>query len=723
MNSLIDTSRPLAEQNAKLLKIVQALMDRVEKDTGSNAAAYAQFERAVLLEDQVRARTSELEEALSLLNSSNVNLEAARSDMLNAIEAIEEGFALFNAQNTLVMTNSRFCSALPDVKAKLPPDATLEEFVALIAGSKYLILPPDTTSDEWAVNRLALHQNAHTVFNVAITGDLWWQVSSHRTDDGSTVIMQTDVTDIIRTERLERDKMLDDQARMIKATLDHLNQAVAIFDHNLRLIGWNQSLSSFLSLSRKRITMGSSFSGMVTTLQSSFGPENRASLQMLEAWVAKTTKKRALSFELTSKGGQILDAFVRSMPDNGFVISLSDVSAERTAARLLEKSNETLEMRVSERTWELQEALDSAKRANASKTRFVAAASHDLLQPLSAAKLYLAAIDGDRNTETVSKAEEALISVECIIEDLLEISKLDSGAASLELCNFPISTILDSLINDFSTIAAQQNLVLRYVPSDLVVHSDPSYLRRILQNLISNAIRYTDTGKILIGVRRNGGSARIEVWDTGRGISEDDQSIIFDEFQRLEAKASASEGMGLGLAIVERACQQLNHQIQVWSVLGTGSGFFVNVPISREKYTHTIEMQPVQTDFDNLRDRNLIVLLVENDVLLRRAMTTILEKWGVTVLGADTSQMSYDLINELGIVPDAMIVDYQLDDGGDGVLLARQMLAENPQIATRIISANRSSELRQKCREAGLELLLKPVDPQRLIDFLLSIGN
>jgi signal transduction histidine kinase len=535
--------------------------------------------------------------------------------------------------------------------------------------------------------------------------------------------MQTDVTDIIRSERLERDKMLDDQARMIKATLDHLNQAVAVFDKDLRLIGWNQSLSSFLSLSRKRITMGSSFSRMVDTLQSSFGPENRDSLKMLETWVAKTSKKRALSFELTSKGGQILDAFVRSMPDNGFVISLSDVSAERTAARLLEKSNETLELRVSERTWELQEALVSAKRANASKTRFVAAASHDLLQPLSAAKLYLAAIEGDRNTEVINKAEQALVSVEGIIEDLLEISKLDSGAASLEVCEFPISTILDPLMDDFSTIAAQQELELRYVGSDLIVRSDPSYLRRILQNLVSNAIRYTNEGKILVGVRRNGGSARIEVWDTGRGISEQDQTIIFDEFQRLEATASASEGMGLGLAIVERACAQLNHQIQVWSVLGTGSGFFVNVPVSHEKYTQTAPMEPTQADSSNLKGRNLIVLLVENDALLQRAMTTILEKWGVTVLAADSAETSFEIIKELGIVPDAMIVDYQLDEGRDGVELALELLERNPQIDTRIISANRSPELRRKCRDAGLELLLKPVDPQRLINFLLNVGT
>jgi PAS domain-containing protein len=428
VNSLVDTTRPLDEQNAKLMKIVTALMARVEQDTDQSEAVYAQFERAVVLEDQVRARTSELETAMSLLNAANVSLEtamqdteAARSDMLMAIEAIEEGFALYDANNRLVMTNSRFCATFPDVRSKLAPNVDLETIVKLVSQSPHFVPPADETRAEWAVNRMKLHRKSHVVFNVAILDDHWLQVSSHRTTDGSTVVMQTDVTDIIRTERLERDKLLDDQARMIKATLDHLNQAVAIFDHDQRLIGWNQSLSGFLALSRKRIRMGSHFTRLVESMQVSFGQENLKGFRRLETWVAQA-KRRPLLFEITSKSGQILDVFVRSMPDGGFVISLADVTAERVSARMLERSNETLELRVSERTVELQEALDSAKRANASKTRFVAAASHDLLQPLSAAKLYLAALEGDKNQAIITKTEQALVSVETIIEDLLEIS-------------------------------------------------------------------------------------------------------------------------------------------------------------------------------------------------------------------------------------------------------------------------------------------------------------
>ncbi|PIB24609.1 hypothetical protein BFP76_05350 [Amylibacter kogurei] len=727
MNSLVDTSKPITEQNEKLLKIVDALMRRVEQDTNKNGDAYAQFERAVLLEDQVRKRTAELEQALHLLNQSNENLasamdatESAREDMFNAIEAIEEGFALFDSNDVLVMNNSRFCTALPDIRPKLAPGLMLNDFIDLAANSPHLIPPEGTNRQNWAADRKELHKKPHAVFNIAIDDDQWLQVSTDRTLNGSTVIMQTDVTDIIRTEREERDKLLDDQARMIKATLDHLNQAVAIFDKQSRLIGWNRSLNSLLSLKSKSLRMGVGFTRVVDNLRSSFGAENLKVMQILNNWVESPNVRRPLSFEVTSKSGQILDAFVRRMPDGGFVISLTDVSAERSATRMLARANETLELRVEERTDNLQQALQSAERANASKNRFVAAASHDLLQPLSAAKLYLAALSDKANQEILAKAEQALLSVETIIEDLLEISKLDSGSASLEVGNFRLSDILTTLKNEFQPIAALKNLELVVVNSSVTVRSDPSYLRRILQNLISNAIRYTDQGRILVGARRNGGSLRLEVWDTGRGISEPDQAIIFDEFQRLETRASASEGMGLGLAIVERACEQLGHPLQLWSVLGKGSGFFVNVPISDQIQSNPTTQNSKYSPRNSLQNQGLIVLLVENDQELRRAMVLLLNKWDINVLDVASAPEALDLLDEIQIMPDAMVIDYQLDYGDDGINLAQTILQKHNDIPTRIISANRSGELRRKCKEAGLQLMLKPVDADVLEQFLLT---
>ena len=234
------------------------------------------------------------------------------------------------------------------------------------------------------------------------------------------------------------------------------------------------------------------------------------------------------------------------------------MSSERDAVKAFQIANETLEQRVLDRTLELEDALSDAERANASKTRFVAAASHDLLQPLSAAKLYFASIENssvpDETKEIIVKATRALGSVEGILEALLDISKLDSGRIALDVRPVSLRKLLKQLGEELAPLAKQKGLSLRIIPADLTVISDNTYLRRILQNLIVNAIRYTDSGKVLVGVRKNGGSASIQVWDTGPGIPEDKQEVIFGEFQRLNASASAAEGMGLGLAIVERAC-------------------------------------------------------------------------------------------------------------------------------------------------------------------------
>lgn len=228
---LIDPTDSLERQNEKLRQITEVLMRRVEQDTDKTGVAYRQFERAALLEDQVRQRTSDLEHALDLLNESNARLaeanraaERARSDLASAIETIQEGFALFNTQDELVMCNSRFGMHMLDLQAELAPGLKFTRYVELVSRSRYLALPDGLTPEDWAERRMRRHQDDHVMFNVRMVRDRWVQVSEHRTTDGGTVIMQTDVTDIMRLEREERDKLLDGQSKMIRATLDHLNQ-------------------------------------------------------------------------------------------------------------------------------------------------------------------------------------------------------------------------------------------------------------------------------------------------------------------------------------------------------------------------------------------------------------------------------------------------------------------------------------------------------------------
>ncbi len=590
-HSLINPTDPLERQNEKLLTIAEALMRRVEQITDDSGAAYAQFQRAALLEDQVGARTRELDTALTLLDQSNLRLaganeqtERARRNLADAIEAVQEGFALFDASDVLVMCNARFGLQMSDVRAALKPGLTFDTYVQLVSLSRHLELPEGDTAQDWVMLRTRRHQDNHVMFNVRLTGDRWLQISEHRTSDGGTVILQTDVTDLIRLERQERGRMLDTQASMIRATLEHLAQGVCIFDSAARLVGWNQRLATLMAIPPHRLRLGQDFDSLLSRFRADarFGPG--LGPRDLVAWVQNGPGRAPLSFEMTRRPDLILSAFGQEMPDGGFVLSFSDITAERRAIAALSAANETLEARVAARTNELEDALADAERAHKSRSRFVAAASHDLLQPLSAAKLFIASVAEDSRDDAarsaLHKAQVALDSVDDLLAALLDMSKLEIGQAATSVGPVEIDRIFGPLRDQFGAIAAAKGLRLTIRPSAVRVATDPAYLRRIVQNLIGNALRYTAQGRVLVGVRRAATQARIEVWDTGIGIPLAEQANIFKEFHRLDAPASASEGMGLGLAIVDRACSVLGHGLGLRSVVGRGTVFWVTLPLA-----------------------------------------------------------------------------------------------------------------------------------------------
>ncbi len=685
-DTLINPADPPDRQLSKLLTIAGALMRRVEQTTDDSGAAYAQFQRAAMLEDQVRDRTRDLEHALDLLNESNArlaqanhNAEAARQNLSNAIETIQEGFALFDAQDILVMCNSRFGMHMEDIQADLRPGLTFDQYVDRVSRSRYFSLPETERPEDWAVRRKRRHQDRHVIFNVRMIWDRWVQVSEHRTADGGTVILQTDVTDIIRSERHERGKMLDDQARVIRATLDHINQGVSIFDAQARLVGWNERLGQLLAIPLVRFRVGASFDYLLQRFRAEIGFSDGMTNGMLEDWVHGPKGRAPLSFEVRRNGDDmILAVFAQEMPDGGFVMSFTDVTAERAAIEALSRANETLEARVMDRTLELEDALTNAERANASRSRFVAAASHDLLQPLSAAKLFISSIDDaaiDPSAhEALKKAQNALVSVEGILDALLDISKLESGRASMSVGQVALGPLLRQLEEEFTAIAAAKGLRLTVRPVKALVTSDPAYLRRILQNLIGNAIRYTTSGRVLVGARLRGGMVRLEVWDTGPGIPEEEQDNIFKEFHRLNARASASEGMGLGLAIVERACALLGHPLGLSSRLGKGTCFMLQVPLSNSDEAQVARPQP------------------------------------------RPAEARMQLENKIGF-----LVDHQLGDGMTGVEFITRMRARHGDVPARLVTANRSAEVRSQALTAGVEMMMKPIDPRALEAFLTSL--
>src|SRR5690606_12220862 len=283
----------------------------------------------------------------------------------------------------------------------------------------------------------------------------------------------------------------------------------------------------------------------------------------------------------------------------------TDITPTVEAAEALERANENLERRVKERTEELTrlnaelaQAKSEADDANISKTRFLAAASHDILQPLNAARLYATSlVERKRLGEEAKLAghiDASLEAVEEILGALLDISRLDTGAMQPELSSFHIDDVFCQLDREFAPLAAEKGLTLKFVPSSLAVRSDRRLLRRLLQNLVSNAIKYTPRGRVLVGCRRRGKEVRIEVADTGLGIPPDKQRIIFEEFQRLEQGAKVARGLGLGLSIVERIARVLHHHVTLRSKSGKGSSFALNVPLASaapRSEEHTSELQ------------------------------------------------------------------------------------------------------------------------------------
>ncbi len=719
---LIDRRDGDAANIDKLLTIADKLMHHAEQGRADGGGAFEAFRRAAVLEELVRERTRDLEATLTLLNEANAATERARRNLSDGIEAIDEGFALFDAQGVMQLCNSRFCRPLADIKARIVPGLSFHDYVRMCSLSENLALPPGMTPEDWAAERLRYHRQ-RSVFNVGLTGDRWLQVSEQRSRDGGTVVLQTDVTQIIRAERSERGKLLDDQALRIRATLEHINQGVAIFDAGRRLIGWNWRLAQMLEIPPDMLRQGMAFSALLGRAGRSFRFGGEFTTGALLAWVRGRALRMPLSYELRHVSGMILDAFAQEMPGKGFVMSFTDVTRERMAIHAMLRANETLEARVTARTEQLAEALVNAERANASRVRFVAAASHDLLQPLSAAKLFVAGARDDADTpklhSTLVKAHNALTSVESILGALLDISRLESGGSEVEIGPVPLSLLLEQLTDEFAPVAARKGLRLTILPCRRVVMSDATYLRRILQNLISNAIRYTTAGRILVGPRRISGGVRIEVHDTGPGIAPEHQAAIFREFHRINATASAAEGMGLGLAIVERACALLDHRLGLRSIPGQGTCFSVELP-GAPAHLHPVRREPpphIPSEPGESGER--ILLLVENDEDLRRAMAQLLEGRGVSVLEAASGEEALDLLAEIDIVPDIYLVDLQLGEGMSGIQTLATLIDRHGARPARIITANRSPQARAEIRAAGHEVMFKPIDPEDLATFVL----
>ena len=417
----------------------------------------------------------------------------------------------------------------------------------------------------------------------------------------------------------------------------------------------------------------------------------------------------------------------------GFV---ADITGRKQAERAMQQLNEQLEQRVHERTlelenlndslrreiierervqWALRDARDAAELANRNKDHYLAAVSHDLLQPLNAARLLMATLRERAlpasEAQLVERSHAALESAEDILSDLLDIARLDHGNVPLDLGNHTLAEVIDPLLSEFQGLIEASGLQVRTRLGRWAVRTDYRMLSRIMRNLLSNAIRYTPTGRILIGCRRRGDLLTVQVWDTGLGIPRERFDDIFREFNQLHGdRVGPRKGAGLGLAIVERIARLLEAPLQLHSVVGAGSMFSVTLPLASGNASTPTDTLLEQLSAP-LQGRHLLV--IDNDTMILSSMQGLLEQWGAQV------QVAVDLLGALttlnGRRPDAILVDYHLDAGQtgcDAVSLLREHFQW--QIPAIMITADRSEHSRQRLRDLGIPVLNKPIKAGKL---------
>ncbi|WP_440849927.1 PAS-domain containing protein [Salinisphaera sp. SWV1] len=545
----------------------------------------------------------------------------------------------------------------------------------------------------------------------------------------------------------QRDLALEDMVRLLdrtadavqfnrnvlQAALENIDQGISVVDQDLRLVAWNSRYLEVFEYPPGMVRTGRHIADLIrfNAMRGECGPGP------VEEHVRKRLEHlregKPHRFERHRRNGTVLQMTGNPMPGGGFVTTFNDITEFKRNEAALTRMNEELEARVAKRTEELSraneglrrenqqraeaqraalEARREAERANLSKTRFLAAASHDLLQPLNAARLFAAGAEQgsvSAQSTALQQIQMSLEAAQALLEPLLDISKIDAGAWDVKYQAFPLSRILDPLTREFDVLARNAGLVLHAVPSNAWVRSDPNLLRRILQNFLSNAVRYTESGRVLIGVRRRADHVRIEVWDTGPGISEDQLESVFEEFQRgTSSHASGERGLGLGLSLADRMARLLGHEIKVNSKPGHGTVFRIHIervapetPAADSPAIEPVAAQPIHR-----------ALCVDDDNASLDALVGLLERWDIDCMTAPPEDAHAILADEPF---DIAIFDYDLGEhNANGLELIESLGQRFEDTRFILVTANRSQDIIARAEAMNIGLVYKPIGPEKL---------
>ncbi|WP_420145871.1 PAS-domain containing protein [Sphingobium sp.] len=490
---------------------------------------------------------------------------------------------------------------------------------------------------------------------------------------------------------------------LLAATLENIDVGVSVIDRDLRLIAWNSRYLDLFRYPAGMVRVGVPIADLIrfNAERGDCGPGE------VDDHVARRLdhmrSRQRHSFERHRPDGRVIKTVGGAMPDGGYVMSFTDITIEAQARAATETARRDLEQAVAERTAQLSDVNARLATAMADKTRFLAAASHDLLQPLHAAMLFSSALRrklAEPEQVMLGRLDRSIAGANDLLRALLDISRLDAGGVTPQPTRFAARAMLVDLVESLRPLAVEKGLSLRVGAGDGWLETDRSLLRSIVQNFISNSIRYTDVGGIIVAARRRGGALRIEVRDSGIGIAPDKLDIIFREFERLGQ--GSENGIGLGLAIVERSAKLIDAKVDVWSQAGRGSCFAITLTaVAKPGMPVTAGKGVAGNDVAGLR-----LLVVDDDGANRGAMQAVLEAMGNDCVVAAND---VEALTAKGLF-DGALVDFELGSGRNGIEVIDALRERQPGLSVALVTAERGKDMLAQAKGRGVAVLSKPLD-------------